>query len=225
MTPPSPPRGQVLRSQLAELDAELAAAHRRVAAKGEQYSQAQVRHDQAVVDLAAAQATYRATTDGLAKSLRELEIAVLNGAEPKHIRALQRLHVQGELDAASEYRERATRWGATVGDGPLFACPLGDNREFTAWALHLELLGTYRHSVDQPTPQLAVRLLRPDQARDTGVRRTKLNVPATLRAGELTLDAVLGAATRVDAEDRKLRAWLGDHYGPVVAALTARSSE
>ena len=220
MIPPSPSRGRELRAKLTQIDADLAAARRRVAEKDEQFSRAQVRHDQAAADLTAAQATYRATTDGLAKSLRELERAVVNGAEPKQIRALQRLHVQGEVDAAAEYRDRAARWGAVAGDGPLFACPLGDRRDFTAWALHLELLGTYRYRVDQPTPQLAVRLLRPDRSRDTGVRRTKLNVPATRRAGELTLDAVLSAAVCVDAEDRKLRAWLGDHYWPVISALT-----
>jgi hypothetical protein len=215
-----PPRGHAHREVLARIDSELAAAKHRLIDLGQQLGDAVLERDRSIADLAAARAAYRATTDGLSRSMRELEVAIMNGAPAAHVRSLQRQHVRAEFDAAAEYAERAQRWGHKLGDGPLRACTIGTNQQFASWAVHLGLYGNYRRTADDPAADVGVRLFRSHHAGSPQMKRTKLNVPVTLIDADIPLDQVLSHARSQPREDRKLRGWLGDHYAAVCASLT-----
>lgn len=173
----------------------------------------------AETDLEQAQAAYRATTDGLARSLRAIERAMSNPeSTPKERKRLTQLHINAEMAAATEYAERTENWGHRPGDGHLFACPMGGSRRLNSLLTAVDLLGTYRVDpvlVAAGTPQdsFVVRLAMPVSGQ---MRRTRATVPASLRAGEdLTLLSVLRYAiddpSQVDKIDRFLGPDLSEH--------------
>lgn len=149
------------------------------------------------------QAIYRATTDGLAISWRAIERASINpNTPPKELKALLRRHSRAETAAAKEYSERTKRWGHRLGDGHLFACPLGNLPKLNQLMVAADVLGTYRvPPTEHENPTFfTVALSRPVPTGDVNadgemqmVRlRSRLRVPAERRQGhDLTLRDVL----------------------------------
>lgn len=205
---------------LAALDQEIAETRERIQNRSRDIADANTRSQRLAEAHTAALAEQRATPEGLSTSMRTLELALLHRRPPAELRKLQRLHVQAEIDAAAEYRARVARWGHSPGDGPLQACPLGGCESFVSWALHLNILGTYRYSIDHPSDSVAVRLTRPgDGSRNL---RTKINARTALIDAEgLTLAVVFTAAFANPIEDAKLRRWLDEHYNPIKRSLSA----
>lgn len=186
-------------------------------------AEADVKLQEAEGDLEQAQATYRATTDGLARSLRAIERAMSNPETTrKELKRLTQLHVNAEMAAATEYAERTKNWGHKSGDGHLFACPMGGSKRLNALLVAVDLLGTYRVDptlVAEGTPQekFVVRLALPV---DGSMRRSRVTVPASLRTGEdLTLLSVLEYSLADSQQIAKLRRFLGE---PLAQEITRR---
>lgn len=125
----------------ADLLARLAEAENRLAAEVEQLNRAA--------------AEYRSTNDGIAESMRDIELA----DTPERRRELLQLHENAERDAYTEYEERRDRWGAELGQvtGPLKALPCGSNTLLTRLLLTHRILGSYRYQPD--TAEQVVTLL------------------------------------------------------------------
>lgn len=186
-------------------------------------AEADVKLQEAEDDLEQAQATYRATTDGLARSLRAIERGMSTPETPrKELKRLTQLHVNAEMAAAKEYAERTHNWGHKPGDGHLFACPMGGSRRLNSVLVAVDLLGTYRVDptlVAAGTPQetFLVRLALPV---DGSMRRSRVTVPASLRTGEdLTLLSVLEYAIADSRQVVKIHRLLGE---PLAQEVTRR---
>lgn len=98
-------------------------------------------------------AAYRATGDGIAESMRAIELA----PPGEHRRRLIRLHARAEQDSYAEYEQRRQRWGEDV-PGPLRAPPLGGNSALNRILIAKRILGSFDYS--PATGRKRVRLLR-----------------------------------------------------------------
>jgi hypothetical protein len=166
---------------------------------------------------------YRSTTDGLAESLRAIELATSD--DPRAIRHMMKMHVAGEQEARAEYALREARWGIRAGDGPLYAVPLGEsNRTLAMLLVRWQVMGTYRITPGPPAATTAVHLLRIDA---TGNRtRAKLFYPHPVdTATALTLDQLFTAVRTDRNEQRKLARFFADHYPQFTAAVTTPKEE
>lgn len=166
---------------------------------------------------------YRSTTDGLAESLRAIELAASD--DPRVIRHMMKMHVAGEQEARAEYALREARWGVRPGDGPLYAVPLGgSNRTLAAMLVRWQVMGTYRITPGPPAATTAVHLLRIDA---TGNRtRAKLFYPHPVDdSTALTLEQLFTAVHTDDNEQRKLARFFADHYPQFAAAVITAPEE
>lgn len=176
--------------------------------------------DGAEEKLAQAQDDYRATPEGLARSLRSIERAALTPGTPAaEVHRLTKAHVAAEAAARDEYKDRTSRWGHRDGDGPLFACPMSGTPALQRLLITSDILGVYRvdPTRDDGAP-FTVRVFRPAEPKAI---RTQFAVPAELRTSEgVSLAAVLKNAFTATNGRRKLARFLGSHlYSQIGEAL------
>lgn len=170
-----------------------------------------------------AAAIYRSTTDGLAESLRAIELSA--STDPRLMRHMMKRHVEGEQEARAEYALREARWGIRPGDGPLYAAPLGETNRILAMLLvRWRVMGTYRITPGPPAAATAVHLLRIDAA-GTRIRAKLFSPPPVTAAAALTLEELFTAVHSDRNEQRKLTRFFADHYPQFTAAVTATEEE
>ena len=177
----------------------------------QQLDAAQQRLDaaQRVRDLRWAQ--HRATNDGIAESMRAIELA----ATTTQRRKLTRLHVAAEHTALAEYDTRRTRWGDNV-TGALRALPCGADPTLTTLFIAHKIMGSYRFYPDRPDTPRTVTLLR--HIRTDGAisrSRRRFRVPADQPLTSLA-DAVTALHT---LHPERLRAFADDITDTLIAAL------
>ncbi len=103
---------------------------------------------------------YRATSDGIAESMRAIELATT----PAERRRLITAHARAESDAYAEYEQRYQRWRQEIPEvtGPVKALPCGPNVALTALLVRHQILGSFRFQPDRPVQKIT--LLRIDAA-------------------------------------------------------------
>lgn len=131
---------------------------------------------------------YRATPQGIAESLRELETAELAGADRATLRTLQRNHIAAEQLSADEYGRRRDRWGHKLGDGPVRGCPAGPLGGMRTQVMRDRVFGSYRHDP-------AVTAVRVSLFRLTADRRLRTAVTYPLHGESLESGASLDLST------------------------------
>lgn len=179
----------------------------------QQLAAAQLRFDDAERARELRWAEHRATNDGIAESMREIELATSR----THRRQLTRLHVVAEETALAEYETRRARWGDSV-SGALRALPCGSDRTLTAIFVAHKIMGSYRYHPDDPDAPRTVTLLRhiPNAAGTVTRSRRRFRMPFDQPLDSLA-DAV--AALHTVHPDR-LCDFAADIRDPLVAALS-----
>lgn len=188
-----------------EVDADRQAA--RVVELTAQLDQARARAAEADQHLAAAELNYAATGDGIAESMRAIELS----ASSRDRRRLLAGHVAAEQVAAAEYQTRLQRWGRNVVGSPQ-TLPLGEPVSAATLIARLGVLGYYR--IDPVTDTQKVTLfLAPS---DPSVSRPRRHLTRAPGQHCLTIAEAIRALI-VEAPDR-LVALVG---GAAAAELTA----
>jgi hypothetical protein len=179
------PRAEVV----AELRAQLAAAEARLAERIEH-------RDRCAAD-------YRATSDGIAESMRSIELITVQCQlaptdEDRRMltrdrRRLMRLHTAAEEAAYAEFEERRRRWAHQIGEvtGPLKALPCGPNAELTALLMRHRIVGSYRYQPHRPVRKVTVLRIG-----DTERVRRSFTDPGDNTSCDSLADALAILATR-----------------------------
>lgn len=99
-------------------------------------------------------AEYRATSDGIAESMRDIELALDRGER----RRLLALHAAAEDAAFAEFEQRRARWEHQIGEvtGPLKALRCGPNAALTALLVRHRIMGSYRYQPRRPVRKVTV---------------------------------------------------------------------
>lgn len=144
-------------ARVAELEARLDKARERAAAADRR--------------LAEAELAYAATGDGIAESLRAIELRT----NRQQRRRLLRQHLAAEEAATAEHQDRAQRWGPDVIGVP-HPLPIGDPAPAAALILRTRILGYYRIDTSTGTQKITLFVI-PSNANSTR-RRRHLTRPA-----------------------------------------------
>lgn len=181
-------------ARVAELETRLAEARARAASADRR--------------LAAAELAYAATGDGIAESLRAIELS----ADRAQRRRLLRKHVAAEDAAAVEHQTRTARWGTNVIGVPQ-PLPVGDPPAAAAQILRLGVLGYYR--IDAATGTQKVTLFVIPTSPDEPRRRRYLTRPAEHHCFTIT-DTI---RTLIDSAPNRLDALVGANAATTLTAL------
>ncbi|KJR10548.1 hypothetical protein [Gordonia sihwensis] len=177
-------------ARVAELEARLDKARERAAAADRR--------------LADAELAYAATGDGIAESLRAIELCT----NRQERRRLLRRHLAAEEAATAEHQDRAQRWGPDVIGVP-HPLPIGDPAPAAALILRTRIFGYYRINASTGTQKITLFVI--PGAANAARRRRHLTRPAgrhcltitdtiTVMGGSVPdrLEALVGPETAAD---------------------------